>query len=803
MSMAAVIHEKSSPDVLRRERVDVPAPGPGEVRLRNEAVGLNFVDTYHRRGIPHPWPVPPLPVVLGIEGTGRVEEIGPGVTGFAAGDRVAHALPPHGACSQTRVHPAEKLLKVPDALDDLDDRVFAASMLKGLTVQLLVRRTYRVAPGEVVLVHAAAAAPARREPSGRPRAGGAGGEPFPGTRRPKIQARRERAGGRRTGDAGCEPFPVNGRPSIMAIRRLATRVFDGTGTVAGSGSRTRRRLSTTPSMGFASISRLRRHEVRWGFRNGTTQVPAGASRGSHRTSRRRKAAQERHDLVARRPRAPHRRIRRGSCAGRQGVRQPARGGRTSSWIRIRAGSSGRTTVRNDGRDSPCGHAAGIHRTLAMNMKRTGGLRGQLVVSAVTSVVLPLVVSGGIAFFFLSYQLDLIATSFDRSRNTVTDEIAGADLRGQARNAARQLDEFLVERIIEAKAWAGADVVIDAARKAAEFHAAQGLTGTPIAQIEDRFRIRKSLGSFPEATRYLRQQIASSPYFAEVFFTDGNGFNVALTNPTSDFVQSDEDWWQSAWGHTLSVDEVQYDDSAGVWSVDISIRIDDPASVQPLGVMKTVLSIESVQRIADRTAESIPSARVQIATGDGRLIAETSSGHALDRIMNENVNIARQDDATLREVFGAERSGFASDAQWLTGYSRTGGRDAYTAATQRFGGFDWIVILRRPVAGIHDRLSALREIRDALSDWPLLLGISLGVAALLSVVLAVGLAAANAGRLAASLAAIREMAEHTSRGEPANVPEISRPLEVVRLNDAVQGLSRAFLTVLQDHRSRQA
>ena len=438
----------------------------------------------------------------------------------------------------------------------------------------------------------------------------------------------------------------------------------------------------------------------------------------------------------------------------------------------------------------------------MNMKRTGGLRGQLVGSAVTSVVLPLVIAGGIAFFFLAYQLDLIATSFDRSRNTVTNEIAGADLRGQARNAAQQLDEFLVERIIEAKAWAAADIVIEAARDASAIHSSQGLTGTPIAQIEDRFRIRKTVGAFPEATRYLRQQIASSPYFAEVFFTDGNGFNVALTNPTSDFVQSDEAWWQNAWGHTLSVDEIQYDDSAGVWSVDISVRIDEPGSDQPIGVMKTVLSIESVQRIADRTAEAIPGGRVQIATGDGRLIAETSSGHGRDRIMNASVNIAQQDDATLRGVFGAERSGFESDEQWLTGYSRTGGRGAYAAATQRFGGFDWLVILRRPVAGIHDRLSALREIRDALRDWPLLLGISLGVAALVSIVLAVGLATANAGRLAASLGAIREMAERTSRGESATVPEISRPLEIVRLNDAVQGLSRAFLTVLHSRQSRQ-
>ena len=158
MPMAAVMHEKGAPEVLRWESIEVPAPGPGEVRLRNEAIGLNFVDTYHRRGIPHPWPVPPLPVVLGFEGAGRVEDAGPGVTDFAAGDRVAYALPPHGAYGQVRNYPAAKLLKVPAFLDHVDDRVLAASMLKGLTVQYLVQRTYRVEPGDVVLVHAAAGA---------------------------------------------------------------------------------------------------------------------------------------------------------------------------------------------------------------------------------------------------------------------------------------------------------------------------------------------------------------------------------------------------------------------------------------------------------------------------------------------------------------------------------------------------------------------------------------------------------------------------------------------------------------------
>ncbi len=155
MPMAAVIHEKGAPDMFRWEEVAVGAPGPGEVRLRNEAVGVNYVDTYHRRGMPHPWPVPDLPLVLGFEAAGVVLETGPGVAGFAPGDRVAYALPPHGAYSQERLYPADKLVALPD---EVDARTAAALMLKGLTAQYLLMRTYPVQPGDVILVHAAAGA---------------------------------------------------------------------------------------------------------------------------------------------------------------------------------------------------------------------------------------------------------------------------------------------------------------------------------------------------------------------------------------------------------------------------------------------------------------------------------------------------------------------------------------------------------------------------------------------------------------------------------------------------------------------
>jgi len=140
------------PEVLRWETVELPDPGPGEIRIRHRAIGVNFIDTYHRTGL---YPVP-LPSGLGQEGAGVVEAVGPGVTEFRPGDRVAYcggSLSPVGAYSEVRNFPAERAVRLPD---DISFETAAAVMLKGLTAQFLVRRTHRVQPGDTVLIHAAA-----------------------------------------------------------------------------------------------------------------------------------------------------------------------------------------------------------------------------------------------------------------------------------------------------------------------------------------------------------------------------------------------------------------------------------------------------------------------------------------------------------------------------------------------------------------------------------------------------------------------------------------------------------------------
>lgn len=143
------IHDTGGPDVLKWEELDVPAPGPGEARVRQTAAGLNFIDVYHRTGL---YPLE-LPSTIGMEGAGVVEEVGNQVKDLKVGDRVAYADLPVGAYAEVRVMPAHRLVPLPDTISN---EQAAAMMLQGMTAEYLIRRTYKVEPGQTVLVHAAA-----------------------------------------------------------------------------------------------------------------------------------------------------------------------------------------------------------------------------------------------------------------------------------------------------------------------------------------------------------------------------------------------------------------------------------------------------------------------------------------------------------------------------------------------------------------------------------------------------------------------------------------------------------------------
>ena len=150
MNHAIRLHEPGGPDKLVWEEVPVPSPKPGEVLLRHDAVGLNFIDIYFRTGL---YKVPALPAVIGMEAAGVVEKVGDGVTDLKPGDRVAYAMGPIGAYAEYRTIRAEVLVRLPD---DIPSQTAAAMMLQGLTAQYLLRRTYKLKAGDTILVHAAA-----------------------------------------------------------------------------------------------------------------------------------------------------------------------------------------------------------------------------------------------------------------------------------------------------------------------------------------------------------------------------------------------------------------------------------------------------------------------------------------------------------------------------------------------------------------------------------------------------------------------------------------------------------------------
>src|SRR5919198_741827 len=144
---AVRVHKTGGPEELRYEEVEIGKPGAGQVRVCHAAIGLNFTDIHFRTGR---YPLPGLPHVIGMEAAGVVEEVGAGVMELRAGDRVAYAAETPCAYSQQTVMPISRLVKLPDWLDD---ETAAATMLKGLTAQYLIRSTYRIKSGETILVH--------------------------------------------------------------------------------------------------------------------------------------------------------------------------------------------------------------------------------------------------------------------------------------------------------------------------------------------------------------------------------------------------------------------------------------------------------------------------------------------------------------------------------------------------------------------------------------------------------------------------------------------------------------------------
>lgn len=431
------------------------------------------------------------------------------------------------------------------------------------------------------------------------------------------------------------------------------------------------------------------------------------------------------------------------------------------------------------------------------------LRGKLTNASLIIGLVPVALVGAMAWYSLDQLTRSASEQVDNSSRELLDTVVGRNLSGTAARIAERLDTFMRERMSDVVAWASTPVVIDAARKAAETHRAAGLTELSINDVEARFSDRKSLDVSPQANSYLSRQIEGSTHFGEVFITDANGFNAALTGATSDFVQRDENWWKIAWENGISVGEVESDDSARIWSVDIAVRIDDPATGHSLGVMKAVLGVSLIQEVADEEARNIPQGTVTVVNSDGKLLAETASEHNRARIMADGVNLRKSEARQVQAVFAGPARGFELDDMAVLGFARSAGAELYSSVAARFPGFAWSVIVQQPRQVALAPVAGLAEVRAELERSRGRALMAFGVMVLAVVVLSLVIAGAISKRIVDPLLELRELADAVSKGDTSRTVDIASDDEIQDLAASFNRMNNAVAIIMQRYKDLKA
>ncbi|MDE0172382.1 MAG: hypothetical protein OXM60_03030 [Defluviicoccus sp.] len=361
--------------------------------------------------------------------------------------------------------------------------------------------------------------------------------------------------------------------------------------------------------------------------------------------------------------------------------------------------------------------------------------------ALLAVALPVLLTGGLAAVMLG------------------QDMARTDAAARATVAASRIDAVLVVRIAEARTWASSAAVVEAARAARMAPPSQRFGEASASDLRAWPRIAGAADPSREAESFLRRQMAASPWLTEISFTDRNGFDVAATGSASGISRSGEAGWQGAWADGISVAAIERDGPAGLRPLALSVRIADPDGGAPLGVLKTVLATDPIGTFA--VIENMPSSGVT---------APTRSGGA--RIVNASAEGNGPTGLAVRAGLGGQGDGFG---------------ESFASAVDRLGPAE--AVLREFAAMIPDRAAVFAGIEDALGDWRVRLVLALLSIGILSAAFAAVLAGAVAGRYAAALDALTELAERSARGEPVRMAPVETPREIVRLGDAVYRLGR--------------
>ena len=482
----------------------------------------------------------------------------------------------------------------------------------------------------------------------------------------------------------------------------------------------------------------------------------------------------------------------------------------------------------------------VHRQKATTI-RSKMTRQMLVVG-----IVPLLVLGGVAYFTMSSAVNLFGRGLESSAQAMESGVVGATLTKAAEDVTARIDSYVEERVKDVVIWASDPLVIEAAVRANALARARGWPGYPeitqdqkiVDRIEEEMKATRTLNPMPATTQYLKDQLALSKVFKEVFFTDKGGYNAAISNMTSDFVQSDEEWWVNAWTKGIDIGgtsqnpltvkkseatgaRVTYDESAGVWSIAISVRIDHPRTKEPLGVMKAVLDISAVQAIASRAALKIRGGDVKVlvaATGD--LIADTSVQHARKFIMSKEGNLLSRHFKPAEAMGQKEgpRSGYligqsdfhgtAQAVDQVIGFAKSAGKGEFKDVPG-FEGLGWAAVVGQEKQFAFAALDELTRVQAALVGqrrW--LQALILGVVVLATLGI-LGLGAVLGRRIATPIQELSVAAKRVSDGDLSVQVRVRSEDEIGRLtqtfNDTIVRLRSQIQTEAErdeERRTRQ-
>jgi class 3 adenylate cyclase/HAMP domain-containing protein len=456
-----------------------------------------------------------------------------------------------------------------------------------------------------------------------------------------------------------------------------------------------------------------------------------------------------------------------------------------------------------------GHKATIRAKLTLQMLLVG--------------VVPVFVLGGVAYLTMSRAVDLFRAGLDSSVHAMEQRVVGANLTRHAEDLTAQIDAFIEERLKDVVIWASDPLVIEAAVRADAAARARGWPGYPeiahnqaaIDRIEREMQATRTLNPVPEATQYLKDQLAQSKAFKEVFFTDRNGYNAAISNMTSDLVQSDEEWWVTAWTKGIDIGgssqnpftaktpqtpaggRVTYDQSAGVWSIAISVRIDHPRTKQPLGVMNAVLDISAVQALTSRAAGKIPGGDVKVLVMDtGDLIADTSVKHDRKFIMSKDGNllsdhfkpaavINQQDSPRSGYLIGpSDAHGTARPVDQVIGYAKSGGKAEFKDVSG-FEGLGWAAVVGQEKHLAFAALDDLTRVQGELVGQRRWLQLTILGVVMVATAGIFALGAVLGRRIAAPIQELSAAATRVSGGD------LSVQVSAAQSDDEIGQLGRAF------------